>query len=108
MNHDERRRLQRVNESKKGFSRNFDKHHAVPKSRVNDVGRYDVHDDSNIFIVPAHTHRNFHSMFANLLPHEIACVLNRGWIDPRAEMVAVWLGEATDDWKQSHSGILYR
>lgn len=103
MNHAQRRKVKR-----KGFSRNYDRHHSVPKSRRNDVRDYDVYGDHNIVIVPANAHQNFHAFAANLLPHELAQVLNRGWIDPRAEMVAVWRGEATDAWKKSHGGILYR
>jgi hypothetical protein len=101
MNHAQRRKEQR-----RGFSRNYDRHHSVPKSRQADVRNYDVHGKHNIVIVPANAHKNFHAFAANLLPHELAEVLNRGWIDPRAEMVAVWRGDGS--WKKSLGGILYR
>lgn len=85
MNHKERRREQRD-----GFSRNFDRHHSVAKSRAVDVPGYDVHGKHNIVIVPTNAHRNFHSFAANLLPHELGRYLGTGWIDPRCDMIAVW------------------
>lgn len=99
-NHQARRREQR-----KGFSRSWSKHHRIPKSRAKDVGNYDVHHPNNIIIVPANHHEAFHRFAANLLANELAEVLNQ-WIDPRAEMVAVW--RSNDDWKRSNGGILYR
>lgn len=102
MTHAQKRR-----EKRKGFSRNYDKHHRVPKSRQRDVRNYDVHDPRNIIIVPANAHKYFHSLLANLLPHEVAQVLSAQWIDPRAELLAVWRSKATDEWKKSNGGVFY-
>jgi len=103
MNHAQRRKAER-----KGFSRAYDRHHSVPKSRREDVRNYDVYGKHNIVIVPANAHRNFHAFAANLLPHELAQVLNQGWLDPRSELIACWKGEPLDEWKRTARGILYR
>lgn len=45
-------------------------------------------DDDNISIIPSHLHAHYHSLFANLLPEEIAKVLNDTWISKNWELVA--------------------
>ncbi len=106
MNHQERRREQR-----KGFSRNFDRHHRVCKSRKDDplVKGYDVHSDENIVYVPSNHHRNHHCCFANMLSHEIAAVLTQQWIDPRSSMIAIWNKQGVQAWLDEgrKMGFLY-
>jgi hypothetical protein len=106
-NHAQRRKEARANTGK-CFSRAWDRHHSVPKSRQGDVRNYDVYGKHNIVIVPANAHRNYHSFAHNLLPHELAEVLSRCWIDPRCEMIACWKGDPLDDWKRTAGGLLYR
>ena len=78
MNHAQRRREQR-----RGFSKKFSKHHRKPRSRGG------TNEEKNISYVPTNTHQHYHALFANLMPEEIAKVLNDCWIDPDYRMVAV-------------------
>ena len=61
----------------------FDKHHRRPRSRGG------KNDARNISIVPVHQHRAYHTLFANLLPREVALILNNTWIDPDYYLVAI-------------------
>jgi hypothetical protein len=87
MNHAQRRKEQR-----KGFSRTYDEHHRIPRSRRDDpiVKGFSVYHRDNISVVRTNLHTHHHALFANLLTHEIADVLNSQWIDSRSLLVAVW------------------
>lgn len=54
----------------------YDRHHRRPRSRGGS------NDPSNISIVEQNQHRAYHCLFQNMLPDEVAKVLNKTWIDP--------------------------
>ncbi len=76
----------------RGFSsRKYHKHHRVPTSRGGDKK-----DLRNISLVPRNLHEAYHAFAGNLLPHELAKVLNTLWIDPDVELVALTKGKEAD------------
>lgn len=70
--------MKRKNRSRTGY----DKHHRKPKSRGGN------NHPSNISIVRANQHRAWHVLFGNMMPNEIAQIINSVWISSDWELVA--------------------
>lgn len=60
----------------------MDKHHRMCRSNGGS------NKPDNISLVPSHQHRAWHTLFANLLPPQIAEIINKTWISREWRMVA--------------------
>lgn len=58
-------------------------HHRKPKSRGGGNGV------DNISIVSSKEHKAWHTMFRNMLPHQIADKINNVWLDPNYKFIVV-------------------
>lgn len=64
------------------------KHHRHPKSRQ-DSYEGNINEPSNISMVRPSDHVHFHALFGNMLPNELAAMLNDVWISRKYYLVAV-------------------
>jgi len=63
--------------------RNKSRHHRRPKVRGGTL------EKSNVSIVTKKAHRAYHLLFGVMTPQQVAEELNRKWIGPQWELVAV-------------------
>lgn len=64
------------------------KHHRWPKSR-RDSYEGNINEPSNLSMVRNSDHVHFHALFGNMLPHEVAAMLNDVWICRKWYLVAI-------------------
>jgi hypothetical protein len=65
-----------------------ERHHRHPKSRKKSYQGEHINEDRNITLVRPEYHRAYHLLFGNLLPNEMAELLNEVWISPDYYLVA--------------------
>jgi hypothetical protein len=58
-------------------------HHRKPRSRGGSDGCW------NISNVKSKEHKACHTMFANMMPHDIASKINEVWLDPHYKFIVV-------------------
>lgn len=65
------------------------KHHRHPKSRRHSYSGANINEDRNISKVRYGDHVNYHALFGNMLPPEMAAMLNDVWISRDYYLVAI-------------------
>jgi len=65
-----------------------DRHHRHPKSRRTSY-KGDINENRNVSMVRREDHIHYHALFGNMLPNEMAAMLNDVWVSPDYYLVAV-------------------
>lgn len=63
-------------------------HHRHPRSKADSYSG-DIDEKRNIQRVNDKAHAHFHALFLNMLPDQIANELNKRWISPDWEIIAI-------------------